>query len=222
MPFAMPKTTDDRPRKRVRLSPAVRIEQILDAALVEFSDHGFGAARMENIAKRVGMSKAGLYAHFSGKEAIFEALLEKILAPDFPNEVWLRQDGRTLEQVVDEYMDEIYCTIGDPKALAVLRLVVSESGRVPQLMQKWRTDLLRHIEEQQCIINQCTSDGSLRTSALTDCFAIAFSPAIYCAIWQLIHADTDCTESLDAVRKAHKQLMLDSLRPKQAPGAEKT
>ncbi|MGO3742300.1 TetR/AcrR family transcriptional regulator [Kerstersia sp.] len=209
----MTQSTDEHPRKRVRLSPAVRIEQILDAALVEFSDHGFGAARMENIARRVGMSKAGLYAHFSGKEAIFEALLETLLAPDFPNEVWRRQDGRSLEQVVDEYMDEIYCTITDPKAQTVLRLVISESGRVPQLMQKWRNDLLRHLEEQQCIINECTANGSLRASALTDCFAIAFSPALYCAIWQLIYADSDCKLELNAIRTAHRQLMLDSLRP---------
>lgn len=209
----MTKPNDERPRKRVRLSPAVRIEQILDAALVEFSDHGFGAARMENIARRVGMSKAGLYAHFSGKEAIFDALLETILAPDFPNEVWLRQDGRSLEAVVDEYMDEIYCTLSDPKAMAVLRLVISESGRVPQLMQKWRNDLQHHLEEQQGIINECTANGSLRACALTDCFAIAFSPALYCSIWQLIYAESDCAEMLDAIRKAHRQLMLDSLRP---------
>lgn len=208
----MSKPTDARPRKRVRLSPAVRFEQILNAALVEFSEHGFGAARMDRIAKRVGLSKAGLYAHFSGKDAIFETLLQTILAPDFPNEVWLRQDGRTLEQVIDAYMDEIYCSMGDPRTLSVLRLVISESSRVPQLMRKWGDDLRRHVEEQQRIISQCVQEGSLRAGALTDCFAIAFSPALYCAIWQLIYVDSDDRESLEMIRRSHRQLLLENLR----------
>ncbi|PJI51998.1 hypothetical protein CTI14_50165, partial [Methylobacterium radiotolerans] len=37
--------------------------------------------RMDDIALRAGVSKGGLYAHFASKEAIFEALLERHLAP---------------------------------------------------------------------------------------------------------------------------------------------
>ena len=66
---------------RQRLPPEVRVLQILDAALVEFSERGFAAARMDDIARRCGLSKGGLYAHFAGKEEVFEALLTRSLAP---------------------------------------------------------------------------------------------------------------------------------------------
>lgn len=67
-------------RKRVRLTPDIRIGLILDAALAEFSRNGFAATRIEDIAAHAGLSKAGLYAHFASKEAIFEALLVRTLS----------------------------------------------------------------------------------------------------------------------------------------------
>ena len=68
-------------RKRVRLKPEVRSRLILEAALVEFGARGFSATRIEDIARRAGLSKSGVYAHYAGKEEIFEALLNLTLAP---------------------------------------------------------------------------------------------------------------------------------------------
>ena len=73
----------DKPVGRRRLPPALRVQQILDNALLEFEEHGFQAARMETIAQRSGLSKGGLYAHFDSKEQLFEALLTRSIAmPD--------------------------------------------------------------------------------------------------------------------------------------------
>lgn len=49
---------------RQRLPPEVRALQILDAALVEFSERGFAATRMEDIARRCGLSKGGALRPF--------------------------------------------------------------------------------------------------------------------------------------------------------------
>ena len=73
----------DKPALQRRLPPALRVQQILDNALLEFEGHGFQAARMETIAQRSGLSKGGLYAHFDSKEQLFEALLTRSIAmPD--------------------------------------------------------------------------------------------------------------------------------------------
>ncbi|AOJ05371.1 MULTISPECIES: TetR/AcrR family transcriptional regulator [Burkholderia] len=66
---------------RCRLPADVRINQILDAALAEFSASGFAGARIDDIAARAGMSKGGVYTHFGSKDEIFEALLERSLTP---------------------------------------------------------------------------------------------------------------------------------------------
>lgn len=75
-----PQTAAASPRTRIRLEPEVRKQLILDAALAEFSAHGFTATRIDDIAKRAGLSKGGFYAHNPSKEEVFSALLASSVA----------------------------------------------------------------------------------------------------------------------------------------------
>jgi AcrR family transcriptional regulator len=54
-------------------------ERILQQALALFTDKGYEGASMDDIAAAVGIKKASLYAHYSGKEAIFSAIFTDIL-----------------------------------------------------------------------------------------------------------------------------------------------
>jgi len=56
--------------------PEVRRAQILEAALHCFGEKGLHAARMDEIARRSGLSKGAIYFHFASKEEIFLALFE--------------------------------------------------------------------------------------------------------------------------------------------------
>ena len=49
---------------------------ILAAAVKEFAEHGYGGARIDNIAKRAGANKRMLYHYFGNKEALYVAVLE--------------------------------------------------------------------------------------------------------------------------------------------------
>ena len=53
---------------------------ILVHALALFTDKGYEGASMDDIARAVGIRKASLYAHFDGKESIFSAIFDDILA----------------------------------------------------------------------------------------------------------------------------------------------
>jgi AcrR family transcriptional regulator len=57
-----------------------RTEQILDAALAEFSERGFDKARMEDIGERAGISKATVYLYFKSKEALIGAIMEHLFS----------------------------------------------------------------------------------------------------------------------------------------------
>lgn len=64
-----------------RTRDAQRTRQtILQAAEDEFSEHGLGGARMEQIALRAGVNKRLLYYYFGDKEALFLAVLEQTYA----------------------------------------------------------------------------------------------------------------------------------------------
>jgi len=71
------------PERRRRLSASERRAQILRAGAQCFGTRGFRGTTTRDIAAAVGITEAALYRHFSGKEAIYAAILdERIAAPD--------------------------------------------------------------------------------------------------------------------------------------------
>ena len=56
--------------KRARRS-ADYAKRVLDAAVVEFSDHGFDAARIADIARRGGLSTGAIYSRWRDKRELF-------------------------------------------------------------------------------------------------------------------------------------------------------
>ncbi len=57
--------------------------KILDAALTLIAAYGYKGASIRKIAKAVGIRESAIYNHFPNKEAIFDALLEKIFQDPF-------------------------------------------------------------------------------------------------------------------------------------------
>jgi len=52
-----------------------RQQQILEAAIRVFAEHGFHDARMEDIARESGLSKGAVYLYYKSKDAIIATLL---------------------------------------------------------------------------------------------------------------------------------------------------
>ena len=51
-------------------------QRVLDAALVLFSEHGFDGTSLQQIADRLGVTKAAVYYHFHSKDDLLAALVE--------------------------------------------------------------------------------------------------------------------------------------------------
>ncbi len=56
-------------------------ERILDEAEVLFADHGFAGTSMREIAAGAGLTPASLYNHFSNKDALYRAVLQRGVQP---------------------------------------------------------------------------------------------------------------------------------------------
>ena len=128
---------------RQRLAPEVRVQQILDAALVEFAERGFSATRMDDIAARCGLSKGGLYAHFQSKDGIFEALLARSLAPPQWNELPPPPPSEGPRAFAQWVVQCLHAGLAQPAAVATLRLLVAESARVPHLVAAWEQGVVQ-------------------------------------------------------------------------------
>jgi AcrR family transcriptional regulator len=210
----MEENTPGLTRKRVRLKPEVRCQQILAAALAQFSRHGFAAARIEDIASAVGLSKGGIYQHFASKEQIFEALLTTILpATQMTGGVWLPDGDMPLEAVIDAYLDRLYAVLQEPAAIATLRLMIAESTRVPDLIRRWQDQVLQpHEAREQAIVDRLVERGVMRRCTLTQHFPLAVAPALLWAIRSMLVGD-DAPQAAAQTRQVHRQLLLDMLRP---------
>jgi AcrR family transcriptional regulator len=53
--------------------------RILDAARIEFAQHGLAGARVDRIAQQAPANKAQLYAYFGNKQALFETVFTESL-----------------------------------------------------------------------------------------------------------------------------------------------
>jgi AcrR family transcriptional regulator len=65
------------PPRRRRLKPEQRRALIVDAAREEFGRRGHREARMEDIARRAGITKAVLYDHFPSKVALHAEVMRR-------------------------------------------------------------------------------------------------------------------------------------------------
>ncbi len=54
-------------------------ERIMQAAMAVFAERGYQATSVDEIARRAGSSKGGVYFHFPNKHAIFEALIAELV-----------------------------------------------------------------------------------------------------------------------------------------------
>ena len=70
--------SNDEPKWRRRKE--ARPGEIVDAALEVFAEKGFAAAKLDDIARRAGISKATLYLYFETKEEIFRAVARAAVA----------------------------------------------------------------------------------------------------------------------------------------------
>tara|TARA_B100001113_G_C21021291_1_gene583645 strand:- start:22 stop:783 length:762 start_codon:yes stop_codon:yes gene_type:complete len=65
--------------ERAKLGRQEIIQNIMDAAIIEFSQHGFIGASTQAIAERAGLKKSQLHYYIEDKEALYSKVLGKVL-----------------------------------------------------------------------------------------------------------------------------------------------
>lgn len=209
------KESMNRPRKRTRLTAEARRAQILDAALIEFSALGFEGATMERIAQRTGITKAGIYAHFKSKENVFEALLVSNIFEQPMRGYWRWQEDASLEETVDRYLDAVYQRILEPRVQATFRLLVAESGRVPERIRRWRTEIFQpYAMRRQRELDTCIARGLLPDNVFSRKFSIVSAPAVMGLLSQLFAGAEGGEAELMEIRDVHREMLLTLLSAK--------
>ena len=107
-------------------------ERILDAALEMFSQKGYAGTNIRELSASLGLVKSGVYKHYESKEAIWNALLDKMIAyygERFGSPEHLPPVPDTLEGLATMTMQMVNFTVHDEKVIMTRKVLTLEQFR---------------------------------------------------------------------------------------------
>ncbi|MEZ5709036.1 MAG: TetR/AcrR family transcriptional regulator [Blastomonas sp.] len=196
-----------------RITPSDRREAILDAAREEFSRNGFARARMDDIAGRVGISKAALYLQFDSKEAIFYALAEGLIAETIPVLVPAEFGDVPAAMLLRGFVTMALERLTRSDIAFVPRLVIGEGGSFPDLVRYYHDHaIIRIMELIEAVIRHGVDRGEF---SCADPYHTARSVAggvILSALWRVVFEPVGARPlDVAAMTEAHVSVLIDGL-----------
>ena len=107
-------------------------ERILAAALELFSQNGYAGTNIRELSASLGLVKSGVYKHYESKEAIWNALLDQMIAyygEHFGSAEHLPPVPDSLEGLVDMTMQMVNITVHDEKIIMTRKVLTLEQFR---------------------------------------------------------------------------------------------
>ena len=195
--------------ERRRQSQDERRAAILAAALDIFSENGFAAARLEDVAQKAGVAKGTLYLYFPDKEALFEALLQGLVNPVLQRIQTLSADrtlppSAVLGSILTLFQTEIIGTSRE----RLLRLIIAEGPRFPKIAEFYHREVISKGRE---IIRTLAARGYERGDLPSDAIArfpqLFFAPLLTAVVWRSLFSRFDPLD-VSAMIECHRKLVL--------------
>ena len=107
-------------------------ERILEAALEMFSQNGYAGTNIRELSASLGLVKSGVYKHYESKEAIWNALLDEMIAyygEHFGSPEHLPPVPDSLEALTRLTMQMVNITVHDEKIIMTRKVLTLEQFR---------------------------------------------------------------------------------------------
>jgi AcrR family transcriptional regulator len=195
-----------------------RPQEIVAAAIAEFAARGFAAARLEDVAKRAGVSKATIYVYYKDKEALFEACMRLQVAPLLQNAGALVDmfPGPT-DELIRLLITTIYKNLVNSDAKELIRIVIAESENFPFLAEMHHRET---VSKGKAILTRIVERGIARGEFRQGPYAkapmVIAGAAIMATIWSLVFQRIDPMD-FDDVMNAHIDLVLNGVLQRSPP-----
>ena len=117
-------------------------ERILEAALEMFSQNGYAGTNIRELSASLGLVKSGVYKHYESKEAIWNALLDEMIAyygEHFGSPEHLPPVPDSPEGLVTMTMQMVNFTVHDERIIMTRKVLTLEQfrdGRARELATK--------------------------------------------------------------------------------------
>ena len=108
-----------------------------------FAEKGFAAAKLDEIARRAGVSKGAVYLYFETKEDIFRAVVGQAIAPNVTAiRAMVAAHPGPLAELLRAVVLRIAGVIQTSPIGGVLKMVVAEAGNFPEIARVWHDELV--------------------------------------------------------------------------------
>lgn len=160
--------------------------EIALAALAVFSEKGFAAAKLDEIARRAGVSKGALYLYYETKEDIFHAVVKTAVVPDIE-----RIKGR-LEAfpgpfggLLEIFLPTIAGVLSVSPVAGIGKMVISEGRNFPELARYWHDELVAPmIGLMSGLIARAQARGEVRDGDPRMFAVQIISPFLMALLWR--------------------------------------
>ncbi|HEX6749121.1 MAG TPA: TetR/AcrR family transcriptional regulator [Longimicrobium sp.] len=186
---------DEQDGPRWRRRSEARPGEIVEAALDLFVEKGFAATRMDEIAKRAGVTKGTVYLYFPSKEDLFRAVVEEMMGPNIETgERMLAEHTGSAAELIRTLIRGWWELIGNQRVACLSKLMTGEAANFPHLAQYYVEHVvLRGRRIFQAAIQRGIDSGEFRPVPVTDSARLAIAPLVQASIYKrsMIQYDPD-------------------------------
>ncbi|HET6521423.1 MAG TPA: TetR/AcrR family transcriptional regulator [Geminicoccaceae bacterium] len=204
-------TAGREPRRRRRKE--ARPAEILGAALEEFAANGYAATRLDDVARRAGVSKGTIYLYFDDKEALFKEVVRRSVVPHLER-LRAAVDGATgsAEAFLRNDFKGFALGLIESEARHVVRLLVAEGPRFPDLAGFYFDEVVGPgMAALGALVDRAVARGEFRRTALGELPQLLVAPALVALIWRALF-DRRRPLDLDELFDTHVDLVLNGLK----------
>ena len=157
------------------------------AALEEFFEKGFTAARMEDIARRAGFSKGALYLYFDSKEALFEAVVENFAMPNVERLEAAAAASESANQVIDALISLAPAIIRGGQIPKIAKILIGDATAFPAMTTAYRKKIIERILAVITrVLTKAKTAGEIEVENPALTVRLIIAPVIMSAIWRIL------------------------------------
>ena len=183
-----------------------RPQEITEAALAAFAEKGYAATRVDDVAKRAGVSKGLLYLYFKTKEELFKAVVRSFVVPriDALTEIIDSSELSSEEFLRGPFLDFVKTLPGSPISV-VIRLMIAEGPKHPDLVQfYWDNVVSRGLGTISELLQRGVQTGEFRKSAVSEQPHLFIMPVLFSVVFNSLFKK----QSMDTNRLIETQIDL--------------
>ena len=175
-------STATKPRWRRRKS--ARPEEILQAALEVFTDRGFAATKLEDVARRAGVTKGTIYLYYENKEALFKALVRETIVPVIAKgEALAHSFTGTARDLFEQLIREYFRLVGDTPLSGIPRLMIAEAGNFPELARFYYEEVVTRGHRLMAgVLERGMKAGEFRRVDVAVATKLAMAPLMHAVV----------------------------------------